>query len=147
MATSANRIPHNRVRLPITRALQIGVLGGLLAALGNLVVYAVSESLFDMNLVVPTGPGGELVPLTILNVAVTSVIPGLVAGLLLYFLSRVSSEPLQIFGGIALSILLFSFTLPLGAPAIPFDVRAALAVMHVVAAGAITWMVWRYWNK
>ena len=147
MAASANRVETRQHRLPIARALQIGVLGGLLAAVGNVLLYFITQALLGINFIVPALPGGQLVPLTIVNVVLASFIPGLAAGLLLYLLTRISGEAMQIFLGIAVSILLFSFTMPMGAPGIPFDVRAVLAAMHLIAAGAIMWMVTRFWNR
>jgi hypothetical protein len=128
----------------LVRDLRSGALGGALAAIGNLVLYVIAQALAGAELVVPTGPGGELVPLTPLNVALTSFIPGVVAGLILWLLTRATREPVQIFLGVAISFLLFSFTAPLGLPSIPDNTRVLLAAMHVIAAISILGVLLKY---
>lgn len=142
--TSYEQIVTNRYGLSLKRALLVGFLGGALAAVGNLIVYAVAEWLLQMNLVVPTGPDGSLIPLSPGNVAITSFIPGMSAGLLLWLIGRWTAQPFQVFLGIAVSFLLFSFTAPLGLATIPDPVRVVLSIMHIVAALLITWVIARY---
>jgi hypothetical protein len=71
-------------------------------------------------------------------------LPGLFAGVLLWLLGRTVREPVQIFMGIALSILLFSFTAPLGLATIPDNVRIFLVLMHIITAGAIGGTLYLY---
>lgn len=121
-------------------ALIAGTLGGILAALGNLLLYLVARGMVGDQLMVPVGEGGALIPLSPLRVAITSFLPGLAAGILYWIFHRWSQKGFEIFVGVSVSFLLFSFTAPLGMPTIPDAARPLLAAMHVVAALAIVGM-------
>lgn len=140
--TASAELTHSRV-YSFASALKFGALGGLVAALGNLVVWLIGVSLIGDQLATPLLTGG-FGPLPPSQVALISFIPGVGAGLVLWMLDRWLGKPWGIFTGIALSILLFSFTAPLGMAVIPDAARVFLSIMHVVAAGAILGILYRY---
>ncbi|KZK16571.1 DUF6069 family protein [Meiothermus taiwanensis] len=119
------------------------LLGGGLAAGGNLLVFAIANVL-GANLQVPSAPGSTtLVPLTAGQVIWASLIPALFAGGLLAILGRFARNPWPVFLGISGVFLLLSFGGPLNIPA-DTTTKLVLNLMHVVAAVAIVGALWRF---
>jgi len=144
---TANPINQRARTYTILTGLRAGMLGGLVAAIGNLIIFLIGQAFLGDSFVVPTFPDGAPGAVSPVNVALYSLVPGVVAGLLLALLNRSASEPVQIMLGISISFLLFSFTAPLGLPSIPDMTRVVLAVMHVVAAVAILGILLRSWQR
>jgi hypothetical protein len=73
-------------------------------------------------------------------VAMGSLVPAIGGGLLLGALNRFSARPILIFRIVALAVLLISLA-PLFALPVAASVVATLAVMHVLAAASITYVL------
>lgn len=107
-----------------------------LALAGNLVVWSVTSAL-GVDLVIPEGPdSADYVALTVLPVALASVIPSLAAGVARYVLDRLSSRSRTWFvvlvgmtGGLSLGL---PFTLTTSS-----SVQVGLAAMHITTTLAV----------
>jgi hypothetical protein len=111
------------------------------ATVVNLLVYFLVPSLFDFVLEVPLrGPGSALQPLPVVMVAMASVVPALVGGLLLAVLNRFTDRPIMIFRIVALVVLLISLA-PLLALPVVAGVAITLAAMHALTAALITYIL------
>lgn len=112
---------------------QAGLLAALLAVIGNLLVFFVSNQLLSSPLLIPTQPGStELAPLTAVMVTVATIIPILGATILLSLLGRWVARPFTVFTIIAVLFLLISFGGPLSLP-VDGTTKLILNLMHVVA--------------
>ena len=114
----------------IQNLMKTGVLAGLVAAVVNSVIFYASTyagSISQTTLL----PDGK--PLGIISVIVSSVLPGLVAGLFLYGISKFSKNPIRIFTNVSYVFLLISLIGPISAPNLAMGMRITLIFMHLVA--------------
>jgi hypothetical protein len=140
MQTTSTELTQQKPITVIRLALATAV-AAVAAAVANLLVYFVVPTLFDIVLEVPLrGPGSTLQPLPALMVAMASVVPAIVGGLLLAALNRFTARSIMIFRIVALGVLLISLA-PLYALPVATGVAITLAVMHVLAAASITYVL------
>ncbi len=119
------------------------LIGGVLSAVGNVVVFFVAGWL-GVSLQVTAAPGSStLVPLQMGPVVVASLLPALPAGLLLAVLARLMPSPWTVFMAIAGVFLVVSFMGPVNLPTDPAN-ELVLNLMHVVSAVAIVGALWRF---
>ncbi len=115
-----------------------GALGGLVGAVANAIVFFIATALFSINLQITQPP--EMTTLGLLPlpaVILASFVPDIFAALLYLLLQRFTAQAGRIFLGIAVVVLVFSFFPLVGMPLMTDSVKVVLAVMHIVAAGAI----------
>jgi hypothetical protein len=117
--------------------LKAGFLGGGVAAVINLCIFLLSRSLLDLQYLVPQGPEWDRAPIPPWAVVIFSIVPGLLAALLLWLLLKLlPTQAQRIFLGISLIILVASFALPIMAAEYIIE-QTLLNIMHVIAAGSI----------
>lgn len=111
--------------------------GGAVAAVANLAVYGLARAVgvdFLANYAGPEARVGLPVPM----IAVSSIVPALLGGVLYGLLrSLAPARARSVFLGIAVVFTLLSFAGPLGLAGASAGTKAALGVMHVIAAGAV----------
>lgn len=114
------------------------LLGGVLAAVANIVVLLIANAL-GLTLDVPLGPNAtETAPMGVLPVILASFLPALGAAGLLALLARFTRRPITIFLGVSALFLLLSFGPLLGTPVV-VSTKVVLGLMHLVAAVPIVW--------
>ncbi|MBC8160549.1 MAG: hypothetical protein H7Z42_04945, partial [Roseiflexaceae bacterium] len=116
------------------------LLGALVAVVVNVILWALMQFVFNLNLHIQAGgPGTPMVPLPVVPVIVLTVVPALVAGGLFWLLARFTARAPLIFLIIALLVLVLSFA-P-GFLAFPGETVNALGlnVLHIGAAVPIVW--------
>lgn len=120
-----------------SRLLVAGLSGGAIAALTNLVVYFAAKAAgvamvgqFDSSAPASTLPVGMVI--------LASVVPALVATGLLAAMNRFMARPSRVFAGLASVGALLSMGGPLTLEGADGTTKAALALMHVIAAVAIS---------
>lgn len=116
---------------------QVGLLGGLLAAVLNLLVYAATVGVGDLSLRVENPQSGAMEDLSLLFVVLWSVLPGLLGAGLAAILARRSATPRRWFATIAAAVFLLSLIPTLAQP-VPASTKVVLGLMHLVAAVAIS---------
>lgn len=107
-------------------------LAGLAAALLNAVLFLTfsAAGIISDQLVIP-----DQGPITLIPVIISSIVPSLLAGLVLTLLGRFTKQPFKIFRIMALILVILSFLNPfLGIPGITLAMAVALNIMHVVVA-------------
>ena len=124
--------------MEITTLLKQGFLAGVIAAIVNVFIYFIAKASGGVSNTVLL-PGGK--PLGIAPVIFSSVIPAILAALLLFTLGKFTSDPIRIVTIIAAIVLLVSFGGPFGIPGLPFGTRFTLALMHLVAGGVIIYFL------
>ncbi|MCB0077337.1 MAG: hypothetical protein KDD73_07900 [Anaerolineales bacterium] len=120
---------------PLTRYLRSGLLGGVVGAAVNLLLFFLTR-LLGVVIELPAGPGSTtLAPLSWLAVLFASLVPAVVAALLLMGLNRLTEHGWGYFILLASLILVLSMlpVIVLGTGTAP---RLVLAAMHGVAAAA-----------
>jgi Family of unknown function (DUF6069) len=141
MATTT--LTSSRTTPSIVSYLQTGVIAGVIAAIGNVIVYFVGQALgasFDIIM----QPSTPVVPLPIVAIVMFSVVPALGAALLAWALNRYIARGNAIFVGIAVVFLLLSIIPDITMPdPVTNATRLGLIVMHFVAGGVITYMLSR----
>jgi Family of unknown function (DUF6069) len=124
----------------IGKFVQAGLIGGLVAAVINLILLFIGQGVNGGPLLVtPPGQSGvQGVPWFM--AIVMSILPGVIAGVLYGILSRFTARPTPIFLVIAAVVFIFMFFNPIssaqGTTAILF-----LEIMHVVVAGFVIWRI------
>ena len=126
-------------RLPATgpaRLFTVGLIAGVLAAVLNLIVYAIAAAVgvpFDVQM----GPGAPIQPIGALQFIMASIVPALIGTGLYALLVRFTRNATPIFIGIAIVVALLSLASPLGMQ-VALSTRLTLAVLHLTTAAIIT---------
>ena len=133
--TNKNTSPGAQV--PGRGLIRPALLAAAASAIGNVIIYALAAGPFDIALMILPGPGAtELVPLSVWQVVVVSILPAVVAPVLLALLSRFVEQPMRVFQLLAIVVLLLSFVPVLTLPGVASN-KVVLGLMHVVSAVAI----------
>ncbi|MFD2570064.1 DUF6069 family protein [Spirosoma soli] len=136
MATLTNSAVNTR------KLLYLVPIAGLAAAILNAILFLIGSSTgaFSPDYINPnTGQ-----PITVGPVIMASIVPALVAGILLALLNRFTKNPLKIFNIIALVVFVLMFATPLMLPNAPMGMVVILELMHVVVAGVVVWVFNKY---
>jgi hypothetical protein len=124
-------------RVSFSRLLWVGPLAAVVAAVANLIVFVIVQSLLGITLMGPAGPGStEMAPLPATAVIISSAVPAVAATLLLAVLGKFLAHPIRVFWIVSVVVLLLSFAGPLGLP-VDAATKIILSLMHGVAAVAI----------
>ncbi len=116
------------------------VVGGVIAVVGNLIIFFIAQALGVVFEIPMGGPSAPISAIPVPVVAMFSFIPALGAGLLLAALVRFTKRPLQIFWVIAGIFLLVSF-IPTFTLPVAMSIQLSLALMHIMAGIAIVWVL------
>jgi Family of unknown function (DUF6069) len=114
------------------------LVGGLVGAIGNVILFFITQAAGVVYDIPMGGPGSPLTPLPFPAVAVATLIPAIGAGALLAIMGRFLKQPLRIFQIVALVFLVVSMIPSMTLP-VPLGTRLALSAMHIVAGAAIVW--------
>jgi Family of unknown function (DUF6069) len=121
----------------------------LLAALAGVIINAIlffigsSAGIMDPAIGLPK-PDGSVEAITVVPVIISSIIPVVVAALVLVLLNRFTANPVRIFGIITLVLSVLSFMNPfMGIPNVSTGMAMWLNLMHVVVAGC----VWYFFSR
>lgn len=129
---------NNPKSASLTGLLQAGLIGGVVAAVINIVLYFVGGTM-GADYMVTAGPGTPLAELPFFMVAVMSIVPGLAAALLWFGLQRFGTNGTRIFYAIAVIVFLFFLA--------PFTgdfqtiTKVFLFIMHVVVAASVIYFL------
>jgi hypothetical protein len=136
-------ISSNRTAPVATRRLpRAALLAALVSAVANAVVFFITAAL-GVDLTGPfMGPDSPPAPLSVVQVIIASAVPVIAAAVLFWLLARFTPRPVPIFIGIAVVFGLLSLGGPLTLP-VSDGLKASLAMMHVVAGAAITYVIIR----
>lgn len=126
--------------------LKVAPLAAGAAAAFNAVLFLIGNALGLMDPSVGiAGPDGSIQAITLVPVIMASIIPSLLAGVLLAVLNRFSAQPLRIFGIVTLVLLVLSMANPfLGIPNVPMGMALWLDLMHLMVAGTVWYAFSRY---
>lgn len=129
--------------------LKVAPLAAGAAAALNAVLFLIGNALGIMDPSVGiAGPDGSIQAITLVPVVMASIIPSLLAGVLLAVLNRFSAQPLRIFGIVTLVLLVLSLSNPfMGIPNIPVSMALWMDLMHLVVAGTVWYAFSRYTQK
>ncbi|HLZ30696.1 MAG TPA: DUF6069 family protein [Chloroflexota bacterium] len=122
---------------PLGRA---GLLAAAVAAVGNLVVYALARTL-GVALLLPLQPGAAPVLLPVAMVLGASLAGAAAAAAAFALLTRFGPRRTRLFPIVALVFLLLSLGAPLTLAATDGATRATLVLMHLLAGGSITYLL------
>ncbi len=125
-------------RVSFGRLVTFGAIAGMLAAVANGVVYLLAAAVGTMPDDVAVSGG---VPITLLPVVLSSIMPAIVAAVFLALLVRFTRRPIGIFWVVAVVLLVLSFITPFTIPGAPAAMILTLLIMHVVAAAIIIWVL------
>ena len=117
-------------------------LAGAVAAAVNSVLFFVGSAagLIDSSVIIP----GANAPLTVIPVIASSLIPTLIAGLVLALLNYFLNKPWRVFTIVAAVLLVLSFANPLMIPGVPVTMVIWLNLMHIVVAGSVVYFFGRF---
>ncbi len=139
MATLAGN-SSTRGSVSFGSVLKAALIGGGIATVGNLILLLLAGVL-NIPLNVQAGPPGPNTPVTPIGappVIIFSLLPAIIGGLLYFVLVKVSAKGATIFTVIAGIVALLSLFPIFGQP-LTLPGMIVLILMHLVAAGAITW--------
>jgi hypothetical protein len=136
--------PSPLAAIGIPAVLKAGAIGGLIAAVANLVVYFIGSSLFSVPFEIMRPGAAALEQVPVPAIAFLSFVPALGAGILLYLLARFTgARAWMIFLTIAAIFLVVSFMGPINQDT-DSATKLWLNLMHVVAAAATVWALRRF---
>jgi hypothetical protein len=133
-------------KIAAKKLLWVAPLAGVIAAGINSILFLIGSAigLMDASVLVP----GMDTPITIVPVIMSSIIPSLIAGLVLGVMNYFLNKPFKVFRIVALILLILSFANPfMGIPGIPLGMGIWLNVMHVVVAGTVVYCFGRFTAK
>lgn len=122
---------------PIMKLAWVGPLGGVIAAIANVLVYLIAKPLAGGELYNQMGPTAPVQALPLVAVILSSFVPSIFAALLYAGLGRFAPRPITVFTILAIVFGLLSLGAPLSLN-VEVASRVALAAMHIVAGVAIT---------
>ncbi len=131
-----------KTKPPIARIWFGGILAAVVSALVNVILFFVGSAIdaFPSDVLIP-GMGGTAAPMTLMPVAIMSVLPILVATLVYTVLSRVTHNPNRWFTILAAIVFVVMLVTPFTIPGAPTLMIVFLEVMHVVAAVAAVYFL------
>jgi hypothetical protein len=139
--------PAKTRQFQLSRLLWVGPLAGVVAAVGNLILFFIVTNLLNISLIMPmNGPDSPAEPLPALAVIMASFVPALGATFFLWLLGKFTRQAALIFQIIAVAFLLISFGGPLSLP-VDSTIKLVLSLMHVVAGVAIVGILIRLGQK
>lgn len=123
--------------------LKAGIIGGVIAAGFNVIVLLLA-GVFGIPLVVMGGPppNQQAMTLTAPQVILFSVLPAIIGALVFFLLTRMTAKAATIFTVIAVIIVLLSLLPVFGQPLSAAGI-IALALMHFIAGGIVTYWLTR----
>lgn len=126
--------------MKIQKLLKSGLIAGLVAAAINVILYFIAKSLGIINdaILLPTGT-----PLLLLPVIISSILPGIVAALVLWGIAKKSENPFKIFKFAGVLFLLLSLIGPVAMPNLAIEFKIVLSLMHIIAGGFIIYFLSR----
>jgi hypothetical protein len=124
-------------RVDYRRLWWVTPLAGLAAALLNALLYLLARAAGALPLTVLLPNLNE--PLGLRLVILNSLLPALLAGPLLALLGKWSKHPVRTFRLLAAIVFLLSLVTPFGIAQAPLPMVLVLELMHLVAAGVITY--------
>lgn len=133
-------------KIAAKKLLWVAPLAAAISAGINSVLFLIGSAigLIDAAVLVP-GLNG---PITIGPIIMSSVVPSLIAGLVLGGMNYFLNKPFKVFRIVALVLVVLSFANPfMGIPGIPLGMAIWLNVMHVVVAGVVVYCFGRFTAK
>lgn len=120
----------------------LALAAALIALLANIILFYIGKSLgfFPESVLLPN----QDQPLTLLPVILSSIMPSLVAGLIMALLNKYTKNPKKIFNTMAVALLIMSFANPFFIPGVPMMMAILLNVMHVTVAGSLLYTFNKY---
>ncbi len=131
-----------KTKPPIARIWFSGILAALVSAVVNVILFFVGSAVgaFPSDVLIP-GMGGTAAPMTVMPVAIMSVLPILVATLVYTVLSRFADSPNRWFNILAAVVFVVMLATPFTIPGAPMLMIIFLEVMHAVAAIAAVYFL------
>ena len=133
-------IHTNSTIMKIQYLLKTGLIAGVVVAVINVIIYVISKKagIISDDILLSGG-----VPLSMVPVVISSVLPGVVASLLLWGISKYSGNPIRVFSVIGWAFLIVSMVGPFSAAGLPMGMRISLALMHLAAGVTIIYLLTR----
>jgi len=112
------------------------------ATAANVILYFISKSagFLPDNALIPN----QSKPITLLPVIFSSIVPSIIAGLVMAITHRFAKNSKKIFNTIAVSLLIMSFANPFFIPGVPMMMAIMLNLMHVTVAGSLIYTFNKY---
>lgn len=126
-------------KLTFGQAFMAGLTAAVIAAVINVILFYVFHAAGIFVDTIFLQPG---MPLTIVPILISSILPTLVATVVFYLLERFTSNGFKIFRIIAIVLLLVSFLNPfMGIPGVTVGYAVALNVMHIVVVALLLYFL------
>jgi len=124
--------------MKIQNLLKSGIIAGLIATALNVTLYLISKSFDLINdaILLPDGSSLQLLP-----VVISSLVPGIVAALVLWGMAKVLKNAVTVFTIAGVLFLFVSLMGPLSIPSAPVGFKVVLSLMHFIAGGSIIYFL------
>jgi hypothetical protein len=122
--------------IPLGRLAVATVIGAVVAALGNMIVYVIANAAGSLPDDVPVNTFGGEQAIDLPTVLAMSFVPILLAGVVLAVICRVSKRPFTVFWAITVLVWALSLASIFSIEDAPGDMIVTLIFMHAVAAFA-----------
>jgi len=137
MSAITNDSTQSQQVVPLSKLWWVGGVAAVGSAIANLIFLFIARATGTSYVML--GPGSTSPePLPEFLVVVSSVIPAIVATILLALLGRFTSKPIRIFPIVAIIVLLISLSGPFTQPSeVAVSTKTGLAIMHLIS-GVVT---------
>jgi Family of unknown function (DUF6069) len=126
----------------IGKFVQAGLIGGVIAAIINLILYFLGNAINGGPMLVKPPGVTTIQGVPWFMVIIQSVLPGVIAGALYGLLARFTARASTIFLVIAAIIFILFFLNPLLAAQNATTI-VVLEIMHIVVAASVIWFIFR----
>ncbi|MBK7668994.1 MAG: hypothetical protein IPJ32_17620 [Sphingobacteriaceae bacterium] len=124
------------------KILGLSLVAGLISTIINVILFFIGKAagFFPDTVLIPN----QNAPLNFVNFIISSIVPSLLAGLVMGLIYRFAKNPKKVFNIISIVLLILSFANPFFIPAVPIMMAVMLNLMHVVVAVDLMYVFNKY---
>ncbi len=124
------------------KILGLSLVAGLISTIINVILFFIGKAagFFPDTVLIPN----QNAPLNFVNFIISSIVPSLLAGLVMGLIYRFIKNSKKVFNIISIVLVIFSFANPFFIPAAPIMMAVMLNLMHLVVAGNLIYVFNKY---
>lgn len=124
------------------KILGLSLVAGLISTIINVILFFIGKAagFFPDTVLIPN----QNAPLNFVNFIISSIVPSLLAGLVMGLIYRFIKNSKKVFNIISIVLVIFSFANPFFIPAVPIMMAVMLNLMHLVVAGNLIYVFNKY---
>lgn len=120
----------------------LSLIAGSLSSVANLILFYIGKAagFFPDTVLIPN----QNAPLNSANFIISSIVPSLIAGLVMALIYKYAKKPKKVFNIISIILVVLTFMNPFFIPGVPLMMAIMLNIMHLVVAGNLMFTFNKY---